>query len=174
MKKASAHMSKSSNPSPFQALGFAAVLVWSFGAFNSAAFADVDNQATVNGTYAGNPVSAQSLLVSVPVVTKNLHMLVTKTADKTSNVIVGDVITYTYKVLNDGNVTIHNITLADVHNASGPAPIPGSEILTDVPPLGNSTDAAPNNGVWTDLAPGDTVTFTATYTVTQSDVDNLQ
>ena len=101
-------------------------------------------------------------------------MVVTKTADKTVNVAAGDVITYTYKVTNDGNVTIHNITLADVHNAAGAAPVPGSETLTDSPPLGNSTDVTANDGLWSDLAPGDTITFTATYTVKQSDVDNLQ
>ena len=174
MKIATNHISKGSNPGVIKALGFAAVLALAVVAQNSAARADIENQATVNGTYIGNPVSAQSLLVSVPVVTTNLHMLVTKTADKISNVVVGDVITYTYKVLNDGNVTINNITLADVHNAASPAPIPGSEALTDVPPLGNSTDVTPSDGVWSSLAPGDTITFTATYTVTQSDVDNLQ
>jgi large repetitive protein len=174
MKKTNNHISKSSGPSALKALGFAAVLALAVVVQNSSARADITNQATVNGSYIGNPVSAQSLLVSVPVVTTNLHMSVTKTADKTLNVVVGDVITYTYKILNDGNVTIHNISLADVHNASGSAPVPGSETLTDVPPLGNSTDATPSDGIWTDLAPGDTITFTATYTVTQSDVDNLQ
>ncbi len=174
MKKTNSHISKSSNPGVFKVLGFTAVLGWAVLALSSSAFADIDNLATVNGTYGGNPVSAQSLLVTVPVVTTNLHMSVTKTADKILNVVAGDVITYTYKVLNDGNVTIQNISLADVHNAASPAPIPGSETLTDVPPLGNSTDVTPSDGVWSTLAPGDTITFTATYTVTQSDVDNLQ
>ncbi len=174
MKKLNLHIRNNAFPGALKALGFAAVFMGAIFAQNKFAFAGIDNQATVNGTYLGNPVSAQSLLVSVPVVTTNLHMLVTKTADKTANVAAGDVITYTYKVTNDGNVTIHNITLADVHNAAGPAPVPGSETLTDNPPLGNSTDVTANDGLWSDLAPGDTITFTATYTVKQSDVDNLQ
>lgn len=174
MKKPSPHRPKSSFPSACRALGFSAVLAGAVVAQTSAALATIDNQATVNGTYSGNPVSAQSLLVTVPVVTTNLHMTVTKTADKTSNVVAGEVITYTYTVTNDGNVTIKNISLADVHNAASPPPVPGSETLTDNPPLGNSTDATPNDGVWTDLAPGDVITFTATYTVKQADVDNLQ
>ena len=174
MKKTNNHIPNCPIPGVPRALGFVAVLALAVVAQSSAARADIDNQATVNGTYAGNPVSAQSLLVSVPVVTTNSHMKVTKTADKISNVAAGDVITYTYKVTNDGNVTIHNISLTDVHNAAGAAPVPGSETLTDIPPLGNSSDATPSDGVWTDLAPGDTITFTATYTVKQSDVDNLQ
>ncbi len=174
MKKANHHIQNTALSRACKALGFAAVLVWAGVAQISSALADIDNQATVNGTYVGNPVSAQSLLVSVPVVATNLHMNVTKTADKTVNAAAGDVITYTYKVTNDGNVTIHNITLADVHNAAGAAPVPGSETLTDIPPLGDSTDATANDGLWSDLAPGDTITFTATYTVKQSDVDNLQ
>jgi hypothetical protein len=32
----------------------------------------------------------------------------------------------------------------------------------------------PNDGIWSVLAPGDAITMTATYTVTQSDVDTLQ
>lgn len=174
MKKASHHIRNTALSRACKALGCAAVLVGAMLVQSQFAWAGIDNQATVNGTYSGNPVSAQSVLVSVPVVTTNLHMLVTKTANKTVNVAAGDVITYTYKVTNDGNVTIKNLTLADVHNASGAAPVPGSETLTDIPPLGNSTDATANDGVWTNLAPGDTITFTATYTVTQSDVDTLQ
>jgi len=36
----------------------------------------------------------------------------------------------------------------------------------------NSTDPSGNNGVWDNLAPGETVTFTATLTVNQDDIDN--
>ena len=102
-------------------------------------------------------------------------MLVTKTANPTTNLSAGQVITYTYTVKNTGNVSLKNISLAEVHNAIGAAPVPGSEVITnDVPPLNDSSDAIVSNGVWSSLAPGDTVTFTATYTVQQSDVDTLQ
>ena len=167
-------MSKIPAPSAPRALGFAGILAVALIVQSSVAWAGIDNQATVDGTYLGNPVTAQSTLVSVPVVTKNLHILVTKVADKTVNVVAGDIITYTYTVTNDGNVTVQNLTLGDVHNAIGPAPVPGTETLTDNPPLGNSSDTTANDGVWSSLAPGDTITFTATYTVQQSDVDNLQ
>ncbi len=57
----------------------------------------------------------------------------------------------------------------------GTDPVPGSEvILSDVAPVGNSTDATANNGQWSILAPGDTVRFSANYTVVQADIDLLQ
>jgi large repetitive protein len=102
-------------------------------------------------------------------------MLVTKAATPNTNLSAGQVVTYTYTVKNTGNVSIKNIALTDVHNAIGAAPVPGSEVVTgDVPPLNDSNDATAGNGVWSSLAPGDTITFTATYTVQQSDVDTLQ
>ena len=139
------------------------------------AFADIDNTAIADGLYGALPVVSPSSTVHVTVAPAAPAMLVTKTANPTSNLKAGDVITYTYTVKNTGNVTLNNISLSDVQNAAGPTPIPGSEILsTDLPPLNDSTDATPNDGVWSNIAPGDTITFTATYTVKQSDVDTLQ
>ncbi len=75
---------------------------------------------------------------------------------------------------NTGAVPISDVTVSDSHNGSGPPPVPGGETLfNDVAPLGDSTDAA-TNASWDALAPGDTVRFTATYTVTQQDVETLQ
>jgi len=59
---------------------------------------------------------------------------------------VGDVITYDYTVTNNGNVTLTNVTLVD-------------DILGTITLTG------------TELAPGDSVTGTASHTVTQDDVD---
>jgi uncharacterized repeat protein (TIGR01451 family) len=168
------HLSKHSFGTFKKALTLTAVISWALATQINSAHADIENTAVANGDYESVTVSSDPSSASVPVVTSNLHMLVTKVADKTSNVNAGDVITYTYTVTNDGNVTINNLTLADVQNAAGPAPVPGSEILSDTPPNGNSTDTTANDGVWDVLAPGDTLTFTATYTVKQADVDNLQ
>ena len=99
---------------------------------------------------------------------------VTKTASADSNVPAGTTITYTYVVTNTGNQTISSIDLSDAHGGSGPAPDPGNETLTtDTGITGDSSDAG-TNGIWDSLAPGDQVTFTASYIVTQSDVDTLQ
>lgn len=99
---------------------------------------------------------------------------VTKVADDTTNVAVGQTITYTYRVTNTGDQIISNITLSDAHGGSGAAPVPSGEILTnDAFPTGDSLDGGVNAS-WDTLAPGDEVTFTGTYIVTQNDIDTLQ
>ncbi|MEM9332620.1 MAG: hypothetical protein AAGA53_14930 [Pseudomonadota bacterium] len=104
----------------------------------------------------------------------NPSISVTKTADLTVNVPVGQTVTYTYVVTNDGDQFVSNISLADAHGGSGPAPTPSNETLTtDNGTLGDSTDGG-TNGVWDVLAPGDEITFTATYVVTQNDIDSSQ
>ncbi len=101
-------------------------------------------------------------------------LAIVKVADTAGPVALNDVITYTYTVTNSGNTTITGVTLSETFNGYGVAPAPGAEALTnDVAPLGDSTDAGAN-GSWDTIGPGDAVTFTATYTVTQQDVDLLQ
>ncbi len=141
---------------------------------------NLHNTATASGIYT-NPQGTPKVTNVSATDTKSVPlnvvstMLVTKVADKTANLKVGDVITYTYTAKNTGNTKITAVNLVDTHNASGPVPLPKNEILsTDAAPAGDSTDATANDGTWSVLSPGDIVTFTATYTVTQSDVDNLQ
>ncbi len=130
---------------------------------------DIDNTATVTANGGVNETANAAVTLNI-----NPDLTVTKTADDTTDVIVGQLITYTYEVENTGNQTITAISLSDAHGGSGPAPVPGGETLTtDSLPLGDSTDGGAN-GTWDTLAPGDIVTFTATYTVTQNDVDTLQ
>ena len=63
--------------------------------------------------------------------------------------------------------------IQDGTNTRCRAPTPGNEtLLTDAGTQGDSTDATVD-GTWDVLAPGDIVTFTGTYTITQTDVDNL-
>ena len=65
----------------------------------------------------------------------------------------GDIITYNYAVTNTGNVTLSNVSVADVHSGSGAPPVPAPATVAT-------------------LAPAATTNFSATYQVTQTDVDN--
>jgi uncharacterized repeat protein (TIGR01451 family) len=106
----------------------------------------------------------------------NPSLLVVKDAGAAAGVTVGQVVTYTYSVTNDGNVPITNVSLSDnvtAGSGSDPVPVLAGSPLTDNGTLGDSTDNA-TDAVWDLLAPGDVVTFTGTYTVTQQDVDTLQ
>ncbi|MBS9775121.1 DUF11 domain-containing protein, partial [Candidatus Gracilibacteria bacterium] len=78
----------------------------------------------------------------------NLEKTVSSTGDA-KNIAVGDVLTYSFKVENTGNVTMKNITVTD--------PMEG---LSEITPTSVEK-----------LLPGSETTFTATYTVTQKDVD---
>jgi hypothetical protein len=136
--------------------------------------ATIDNTAKATGSYGALQVLSNDITVQVPVNSAS-SIQVTKTADDTTDVTAGQVVTYTYVVRNTGNAALTNISLADSHNASGPIPVPGGEILSDDQGTANdSSDASSNDGIWSTLAPGDAITLTATYTVTQSDVDTLQ
>jgi uncharacterized repeat protein (TIGR01451 family) len=101
-------------------------------------------------------------------------MTIVKTANTPGPVNVGQVITYTYRVRNTGNVVINNVSVNDVHNGNGTlSPRTGETITLDTAPLNDSTDVG-TNGIWQSLAIGDEVTFTSTYTVVQADIDLLQ
>lgn len=146
---------------------------------NAAGVTDgVSNTASATATDPrGNTIAPASNSTAVATIAGGPAMTIVKAgAITTDNGAIGeadvnDVITYTYTVTNTGNVTISGVTVADVHNGYGTAPVPGNE--TPVIATGGSTDAAVN-GSWDILKPGDQITFTATYTVVQADVDNLQ
>jgi hypothetical protein len=138
-------------------------------------FAEIVNDATANGFYNGNPVISNTARAEVEVVPAAPALVVTKVATPDTDVAAGTVVTYTYTVRNSGNQVLTNIVLNDVHSGSGPAPVPSNEALTtDAGTTNDSTDSTPNDGQWSTLAPGDVITLTATYTITQSDVDTQQ
>lgn len=134
---------------------------------------------TITNTLAGPAASdaddpsttGDDLDEAVTVVQPSFSMV--KVASSTGPFTLGDVITYTYTVTNDGNTVIRDVAINDTHNGSDPAPTPGNEtLLADNGTAGDSTDATPD-GSWDVLAPGDVITFTGTYTVTAADAANL-
>ena len=91
------------------------------------------------------------------VIEQNPHLSLTKVADKEhiDPAYPDDVITYTFTVTNDGNVTLKGVSIVDDLNGI-------SEIEYDW--SGSSTGD-------NTLAPGESATATATYAITQQDLD---
>jgi uncharacterized repeat protein (TIGR01451 family) len=93
---------------------------------------------------------------------------ITKVASNTANVTAGTVVTYTYTVTNTGTADITGVTLSDTHKGviGGLVPVFGS--------FTTNTGSTNSGNTITVLKPGDIAVYTATYTVTQADIDNLQ
>ena len=147
--------------------------------FVTHAFATIDNIVTATGSSpAGSNDVIATAVETVDVIDANNELRIVKTAtlnDEIDDVAqAGETITYTFDVTNIGNVTITNVAVDDTTNATNGPVVPTNEIiLVDGGAFTlDSTDTA-INGVWESLAPGDTVRFSATYTVTQNDVDTL-
>ncbi len=131
---------------------------------------DLDGTVTATGSYdpGASPVTVNGNS-SAPVPLNLVPSLeVSKVASADTNVPAGTVITYTYRVKNNGTVPLTNVTLADTHKG----------VLNALTPTFSSwivdTGSTNTGNVIDTLAPGDEAEYTATYTVTQSDVDTLQ
>ncbi|MDR6688321.1 putative repeat protein (TIGR01451 family) [Arthrobacter sp. 1088] len=111
----------------------------------------VSNTATVTGTPSTGPPVTATDSVQVPQAPAPLITL-EKSADKT-DLLAGETITYSFSSQNTGNVSLTNVAITD--------PLTGLSALTYTWP-----------GTAGTLLPGQTVTATATYIVTQADVDN--
>ncbi len=159
----------------FVALGTA------FGAVTPA-FATINNTVTATGTPPVGPAVTATADETVTVEPASPALVVTKSASVPGPVNASDTITYTYTAENTGNQTLTNVSMADPHdaNATGTlsaisfAAVPltdagaGGGTASNGVATGDSTDDSAD-AVWDTLAPGDTITWTATYVVTTAD-----
>jgi hypothetical protein len=111
----------------------------------------VTNIAQGHGYYNQEPVDSNEDDETVTAV-QNPELTLLKEASPATYDAVGDEITYTYTLTNSGNVTL-----------SGPFTVDDDKATT------SRVGAVP---VPDELAPGDHITFTATYVITQADLDN--
>lgn len=86
----------------------------------------------------------------------------------------GETITYTYTVVNTGNVALTNVGIQDTHEGAllTGVNLPVGETITVEGPIGPSDIGTANDGVIDTLEAGATATFTVTLTVTQAEVDD--
>ena len=146
----------------------------------SSADLEIDNTASASGTQNGGPVFASDDHAVDITINPSLSIVKTAVLDDTNGTVANfaeatETITYSFAVTNNGNVTMTDVSINDTHNGTNGAINPSNEGLTnDVAPSSDSDDPSGFNGSWDTLAPGDTITFTATYTVNQTDVDTLQ
>lgn len=153
----------------------------------SPAFATIDNTATATGSSpTGTNDVTDTASEQVDVINANPEVTVAKTHALTTdgngdgNYDIGDVITYTYVVTNTGNVTLQDVTLADVHDGVGslvwttpPGTTPGTDNGTTpggpTGTLGDSSNTDFTDSDWDVLGPKDVITWTATYTIQPGD-----
>jgi uncharacterized repeat protein (TIGR01451 family) len=134
---------------------------------------EINNTASVSGTAGGIPVSGSSQFAVDCAQVPSLDF--EKTANLTGPLTVGQTVSYTFKATNNGNVTLSDVNVLElVFNGANTLGTAIGETLTDNAPANDSSDAAPNNGVWTKLAVGDAVTFQVSYPITQADIDAVQ
>jgi uncharacterized repeat protein (TIGR01451 family) len=113
--------------------------------------ADLDAGSIVNTAYAtdGGTGTKSNNATATVTAHQNQHLALTKTANPTSYNAVGQVIVYTLVATNDGNVTLTGVSISD--------------------PLLAALSCTPTQPAT--LAPGEQLTCTAGYTVTQADLD---
>ena len=113
----------------------------------------------------GPPIDSPPSTATVPV-TQSPALTITKSASPASVSAVGDTVTYTFAVTNTGNVDLTDVSVDDTQQppAGGLASGPTCQSL--------SSPAGSCSGSSTSLAPGQSARFTATYIVTQADLDN--
>jgi uncharacterized repeat protein (TIGR01451 family) len=172
----------SANLAPGASQVFTAVYTLSnVDAFEAAGLTNaVDNSATATGTPttgtlgAVTPSTAETSIPANPALTVDKAFAFTTDNGTVASADVGDVITYTYTVVNTGNVAITSLSINDIHEGAALSGEPSAEALTTDGPLAPGTvssDSVADNAVWTTIQPGATVTFTYVHTVTQAEVD---
>lgn len=136
---------------------------WIYRATYAAQQADIDN-----GNVILNTVSVRSTEISAPqtataatAITASPSISISKTTAQTTASAAGQVITYDIQLANRGNVTLTGIALADTVTQAGTT-------RSTPTPSRTAGDTNANNR----LDVGETWRYSASYAVTQADIDN--
>lgn len=134
---------------------------WTYSASYAAPQSDIDNGQTITNTVAVDtaettPVTSNAASTTITQ-TPNLSVVKSVAPGTPTPLTLGQIVTFQFLVTNTGNVTMSGVTIAETaFNGTG------------------GTGAITPSGGASVLAPGASTTFSATYAVTQNDIDSLQ
>lgn len=146
---------------------------------------NLENKATVTANFGGFQVDDDIAVAEVQIASAQPDITMSKVgailADGTTigSADVGEVIEYTFTIKNIGNVTLTDIALTDAHNGLNTDTLTNFQYTTCASDTGTPDHAIDNTEgaekvTLATINVGETVTCTATYTVSQADIDNLQ
>jgi Domain of unknown function DUF11 len=150
------------------------------------AFATIDNTVTATGTgpggvtVSGNKTANVDVANAVPDIKVVETMVITTDLNGNGKADPGDIITYSYKVTNTGNVTLKDVLPTQTNDGLGTTPVMvvPAAVTTDngsaaAGTIGDSSDPITTDNKWGVLGPADVITFKSTYTVTAADITAL-
>lgn len=161
-------MTQTSSTRRIRAAGVSALAMLMAAANIAPAYAAITNDATATGTYNTGTTTSNTDSESVPVAAPNGSLTVLKsvyeapTVDGGTNITIsdaGDTITYRYVITNNGNVTM-----------SGVSPVDTGPTFNGFAGMGGALSFAIVGGGDNILAPTESVTFEAVYTMTELDI----
>lgn len=92
---------------------------------------------------------------------------IVKTSSSATFAAVGDTVTFSYEVSNEASVPVTGVSVSDAFTDAAAGSLPGAVTCQSL-----SGPAGACSGSTTDLAAGQTATFSMTYTVRQADLDH--
>lgn len=141
--------------------GIGALAAMSFFGMSQPVLADISNSAVAVGTYSGSPTRSEPDTVTVPVINLSPDLTIVKTItagpDGASG--AGDLIAYQYVVTNSGNQTLSNVL-----------PVDGGPTFDGKAGTGSMGAFSVILGSAVSLAPGASVAFAASYTLSALDI----